>query len=158
MLTKRVEKKIDRNCTQMLQVILSKSWKQHPTQEQLYGHLPSISKNIQIRQVIHGWRSKNEFVSNILLWTPSHWRASVGQPTRTYLQLLCMDRGCSLEDLPEAIKDRDKWWERESGKSVLAAWHDDDNIYIFFQPDRQDVKQSQFLSRINLVLNNVSFS
>ena len=38
--------------------------------------------------------------------------ASVGQWTRTYLQKLCMDTGCSLEDLLEAMDDRDEWQER----------------------------------------------
>ena len=30
----------------------------------------------------------------------------------------------SLEDLPGAMDDRDEW-ERGSGRSMLAAWHDD---------------------------------
>ena len=30
MLTKRMEKKLDGNCTRMLQAILNKSWRQHP--------------------------------------------------------------------------------------------------------------------------------
>ena len=28
---------------------------------------------------------------------------------RTYKQLLCEDTGCSPEDLPEAMNDREKW-------------------------------------------------
>ena len=39
-LTKRLEKKLDGNYTRMLQAILNKSWRQHPTKHQLYGHLP----------------------------------------------------------------------------------------------------------------------
>ena len=31
------------------------------------------------------WRSKEELISDVLLWTPSHRHASVGQPGRTYL-------------------------------------------------------------------------
>ena len=41
-LTKRFEKKADGNCRRMLQAILNKSSKQHPTKQQLYGHLPPI--------------------------------------------------------------------------------------------------------------------
>ena len=37
-LTKRLEKKLDNNYTRMLQAILNKSWWQHPTRHQLYGH------------------------------------------------------------------------------------------------------------------------
>ena len=48
MLTKRLEKKLDGNYTRMLWAILNKSWRQHPTRHQLYGHLPPITKTIQI--------------------------------------------------------------------------------------------------------------
>ena len=49
MLTKRTEKKLNGNYTRMLQVVLNKSWRQHPTKQQPYGHLPPITKTIQIR-------------------------------------------------------------------------------------------------------------
>ena len=48
-LTKRLEKKLDGNYTRMLRAILNKSWRQHPTRHQLYGHLPPITKTIQVR-------------------------------------------------------------------------------------------------------------
>ena len=44
MLTKHMEKKLDGNYTRMPQVILNNSWRQHPTKQQLYGHLPPIMK------------------------------------------------------------------------------------------------------------------
>ena len=91
--------------------ILNKSWKQHLTKQQLYGHLPPISKTTKIRRTRHArycWRSKGELISDVFLWTPSHGRVSVERPTRTSLQLLCADTGCSLEDLPEAMDDRDE--------------------------------------------------
>ena len=43
-LTKRLEKKLDGNYTRMLRAILNKSWQQHPTRHQLYGHLPPSRK------------------------------------------------------------------------------------------------------------------
>ena len=52
-LTKRLEKKLDGNYTRMLRAILNKSWWQHPTKHQLYGHLPPITKTIQIRRTRH---------------------------------------------------------------------------------------------------------
>ena len=48
-LTKRMEKKLDDKYTRMLQAILNKSWRQHPTKQQLYGHVPPITKTIKIR-------------------------------------------------------------------------------------------------------------
>ena len=114
-LMKHIEKKLDGNCTRMLQTVMNKSCKRHPTKQQLFGHLPPISKTIQIRwtrQAEHCWRSKNELKSDVLLWTPSHRQASAGQPARTYLQQLCADTGCSLDDLLKAMDNRDKWWGR----------------------------------------------
>ena len=106
------EKKLDGNCTRMLRAILNKSWRQHPTRHQLYGHLPPITRPIQVRRTRHAghcWRSRDELISDELLWTPTHDRAKAGRPARTYIQQLCEDTGCSPEDLPEAMNDREKW-------------------------------------------------
>ena len=114
-LTKRLEKKLDGNYTKMLRAILNKSWKQHPTKQQLYGHLPPITKTIQVRRTRHAghcWWSKDRLINDIILWTPSHRRAKAGRPARTYIQQLCADKVCSLEDLPGAMDDRDGWQER----------------------------------------------
>ena len=130
-LTKRMEKKVDSNYTRMLQAILNKSWRQHPTKQQLYGHLPPITKTIKIRQtrhVGHSWRSRDELISNVLLWTPSHGWAKAGQPAWIYIQQLCANTRGSPEDLPEAIDDREGWRERVRD----MAQHDDDiNLFKF---------------------------
>ena len=52
-LTKQLEKKLDGNYTRMLRAILNKSWRQHPRRHQLYGHLPPITKTIQVRRTTH---------------------------------------------------------------------------------------------------------
>ena len=114
-LTKRLEKKLDGNYTRMLRAILNKSWRQHPTRHQLYSHLPPITKTIQTRRTRHTghcWRSKDELISDVLLWTPAYDQAKAGRPARTYIQQLCEDMGCSPEDLPEVMNDREKWRER----------------------------------------------
>ena len=113
--TKLLEKKLDGNYTRILRAILSKSWWQHPTRHQLYGHLPPITKTIQVRRTRHAghcWRSRDELISDVLLWAPTHGRAKAGRPARTYIQQLCEDRECSPEDLPRAMIDREKWPER----------------------------------------------
>ena len=103
------------NYTRMLRVILNKSWRQHPTRHQLYGHLPPITKTIQVRRTRHAgycWRSKDELISDVLLWTPTYGQAKAGRPAQTYIQQLCEDTGCNPEDLPEAMNNREKWRER----------------------------------------------
>ena len=87
-LTKRLEKKLDGNYTRMQRAILNKSWRQHPTRHQLYGHLPPITKTIQVRRTRHAghyWRSRDELIRDVLLWTPTHGRAKAGRPARTYI-------------------------------------------------------------------------
>ena len=113
MLTKCMEKKLDGNCTRMLWAVLNKSKRQSPKKQQLYGHQPSISKTIQIRQTRHVgdylW-IKDKLISDVLLWIPSQRQASIGRPAITYLQLLCTDTGCSLVDLLGVMDDKDEWW------------------------------------------------
>ena len=99
----------------MLRAILNKSGRQHPTKHQLYGHLPPVTKTIQVRwarHVGHCWRSRDELISDVLLWTPIYGRAKAGWPARTYIQQLCEDTGGNPEDLPEAMNNREKWRER----------------------------------------------
>ena len=126
-LTKRLKKKLDGNYTRMLRAILNKSWRQHPTRHQLYGHLPPITRTIQVRRTRHAghcWRSKDELISDVLLWTPAYGQAKAGRPARTYIQSCVRIRDVALRTCQR------RWMtgrsgERGSGISVLAARHDD---------------------------------
>ena len=103
-LTKRLEKKLVGNYTRMLRAILNKSWRQHPRRHQLYGHLPPITKTIQVRRTRHAGhcrRSRDKLISDVLLLTPTYGRAKAGRPARIYIQQLCEDTECGPEDLPE---------------------------------------------------------
>ena len=99
----------------MLRAILNESWRQHPTKQQLYGYLPPIMKTIKVRRTRHAglcWRSRDELISDALLWTPSHGQAKAGRPARTYIQQLCEDTGCIPEYLPEVMNDKEGLEER----------------------------------------------
>ena len=114
-LTKHMKKKLDSNYTKILREILNKSWRQHPTKQQLNGHLPPITKTIKIRRTRHTGhclRSRDELISDVPQGTPSQGRAKAGCPDRTYIQQLCANTGCTLEDLPEAMDNREVWRER----------------------------------------------
>ena len=113
-LTKRL-KKLDGNYARMLRATLNRSWQQHLTRRQLYGHLPPITKTIQARRTRHAghcWRSKDEIVSDVLLWTPAYGQSKAGRPARTFIQQVCDYTGCNPEDLPKAMNDRETWRER----------------------------------------------
>ena len=50
----------------------------------------AMTKTIQVKRTRHAghcWRSRDELISDLLLWTP------------TYGQQLCEDIGCSSEDM-----------------------------------------------------------
>ena len=116
----------------MLRAILNKSWQQH----QLYGHLPPITKTIQVRRARHAghcWRSRDELIRDVLLWIPTHGRAKAGRPARTYIQQLCEDTGCCPEDLPRAMNDREEWRERVRDIRATSAiwwWYIYIHIYV----------------------------
>ena len=121
--TKRLEKKLDGNYTRMLRAILNKSWQQHPTKYQLYGHLPPITKTIQARRTRHAGhcsRSRDELISDVLQWTPTYGRAKAGRPARNMYSSFVRIRDVALKRWTIG-----KSGERGSTISVLAALHDD---------------------------------
>ena len=75
------------------------------------------------------WRSRDELIRDVLLWTPTHGRAKAGRPARTYIQKLCEDTRCCPEDLPRAMNDREEWRVRVRDICATSAtwWY----IYIY---------------------------
>ena len=99
-----MEKKLDGNYTRMLRAILNKPWRQH-------RHKAAAVWPLQVRRTRHAghcWRSRDELISDALLWTSSHGRSKA----TTNIQQLCDDTGCSLENLQEAMDDREGYRER----------------------------------------------
>ena len=133
-LTKRLEKKLDGNYTRMLRAILNKSWQQHPTRHQLHGHLPPITKTIQVRRTRHAghcWRSRDELIRDIYSYGPPHMAVQKpdDQHEHTFSSYV------RIRDV--VLKTYLEWWtigrsgERGSGISVLPARYDDDDVYIY---------------------------
>ena len=110
------------NYTRMQHAVRNKSFKQYPFKQQLYHHLPPILQTIQVRWARHGWhywRSKDELISNFLLWTPTHGHTTVDEPAKICIHQFCVDTGCRLEDLKNVMgRERVKgihtastsWW------------------------------------------------
>ena len=113
----------------MLRAILNKSWRQHPTKQQLYGHLPPISKTIKIRRTRHAghcWRSKDELIGNVLLWTLHMGVQRQDDQIEPAYSSSMLIRDVALGSC------RKRWaigrgGERGSEISVLIARHDDDD-------------------------------
>ena len=128
-LTKSMEKKFDSNCTRMKRAVLKKSGRQHLTKQLLYRHVPPISKPIQVRAVRHAGhcrRSKSERVSYVFLWTPSHGQA---RTQSDQFEPIC-NSSVPIQDVVwKTYRERRAIGTsgmRESGKSMLAARHDDE--------------------------------
>ena len=64
------------------------------------------------------YRSKDEPVSNIVLWTPKHGRRKPGRPAITYTDILKMDTGLESTDFKSAMGDRKAW-----GTIVIRGHH-----------------------------------
>ena len=118
----------------MLRAILNKSWRQHPTRHQLYGHLPPITKTIQVRRTRHAghcWRSRDELIRDVLLWTP-HMAVQKqdDQDEHTFSSYV------RIRDV--VLKTCLGRWrigrsgERGSGKSVLPVRHNDDDESLWY--------------------------
>ena len=87
----------------MLRAILNVYWITHPSKERLCGNLvqiTSVLKERRTRFAGHCYRSKDEVVWNLILWTPKHGKAKVRRRSKTYTKQLTEDDDCQLEDLP----------------------------------------------------------
>ena len=112
-LTKDLEKKLDGNYRRMFHAVLNKSWKQHPTKQQLYCNLPPISQTIPVRRTRHAdhccWRN-DELLSDVFPWTPTKGYTSV-------VRLTFISFVWTL-DVQRAMADKDGYHrERESQKN-----------------------------------------
>ena len=128
-LTKRLERKLDGNYTRMLRAVLNRSWRQHPTRHQLYGHLPPSWKLYKLDEP----DTRD---------TAGEARTSCGPPHMDVQKQddqheLTYSNYVRTQDV--TLKTCRRRWmigrrgERGSGISVLAARHDDDDddIYIY---------------------------
>ena len=96
-----------------------------PTRHQLYGHLPPITKTIQVRRTRHAghcWRSRDELLNDELLWTGQNQDDQHKHTSSNYVRI----QGVALKTC------RRRWTierigERGSGISVPMAQHDDDD-------------------------------
>ena len=122
-LTEHIEKNLDGNCTRMLQAILNKSWKQHPTAAvrppttHLKDHPDQMNKTCGTQLEVKGWTHKPSSPMDPLTWM-CKWRTTSLNLYTAALYELRMEPGRSAGS--------NEWWS-ERRKSVLPAQHDDDD-------------------------------
>ena len=120
-LTKRMEKKLDGNYTRMLRAILNRSWRQHPTKQQQYGHLPPSRKLSKLDEP-DMQDTGGEVGTSDVLCGPLH--------------MVKKKQGHQLE--PTYSRYRKQWTigrggDKGSEMSVRMAQHDDDDDEIISQ-------------------------
>ena len=80
----------------------------------------------------HGWKTNDQLISDVLLRIPINRRARVGRLEKIYTHQLNVDTRYSLEDLPGAMVDRNRWRESHG-----VPWLDDIYIYIYMGNKRE---------------------
>ena len=123
------------NCTRKIGAVLNKSWSQYPSKQQLYGHLLSLSKIIEIRRATHVGNCKKQGQA---MYTCGSFNTD-GQMTSDQLEPIY---NSSVQTQDVSWKSCRGWWTigtsggRGSRKSKLADHLDNVEIYrkccIFF--------------------------
>ena len=91
---------------------------------------PPITKTIQVRRTRHAghcWRSRDELIRDVLLWTPHTWlcKKQDDQHEHTFSSYVMIRDVVLKTYLGRWTLGRSG--ERGSGISVLPAWYDDDD-------------------------------
>ena len=100
----------------MLRMVQNISWREHLTNDRLYGNLPKISQKIRQRRMRlagHCFRHEEEIANKLVLWQPNDGRARRGRQKTTYLDVLLQDTGvANLSELKTIMLDRVNWKKR----------------------------------------------
>ena len=107
----------------MISAVVNKSWKQHPTNEQLFSYLPLISKTIRVTS----WETKTKS-SATYFYAPQHMDVPVLADCWRLIYI------SSVRTLDVVWRT---WWDQwmigtgiekeEAGKIVPSAWLDNDD-------------------------------
>ena len=118
-LTKTLEKQLNGCYTRMLRMAFNVSYKDHMTNEELYGDLPPVSRKIQQRRMRlagHCWRHPEELANKLVLWEPLEGTRKRGQQKTTFIDNLLQDTGLeNTLELKSFMEDRLEW------KGIVAS-------------------------------------
>ena len=117
-----MEKKLDGNSTRMLRAILNKSSRQHPIKQQLYSHIPPITKTMKVTRTRHAGQIGTYFSG------PLH----IDEQRQDDQLEPIYNSSVPVQDV--ALKTDQKRWTIEKGGgrglriSVLVVRHDDEDV------------------------------
>ena len=90
---------------------LNVSWKDHITNDVLYGEMSKVSTKVQQRRMRlagHCIRHPEEMANKLVLWEPSDGKRSRGRRSLTFIDTLLEDTEMeNKQELKSIIEDRD---------------------------------------------------
>ena len=93
-LTPSLEKSLNGCYTRMLRAVFNVSWRDHVTNQQLYGSIPQITEKIRSRRLQlagHCYRHPDLPAHDVLLWQPTHGRRNRERPATNFTTTLLRD-------------------------------------------------------------------
>jgi hypothetical protein len=111
-MTTSTQRSLDGCYTRLLRSALDVSWKDYIPNTALYGNLPQVTTKIRERRLKfagHCRRTKDQVVSDLVLWKPTQGIRKPGRPIKTYTNLLCDDTNLKCEDIDSCMQDRRIW-------------------------------------------------
>ena len=115
-ITKAMEIKLDGLYTKLLRRVLNVSWRDHISNKELYSKLPLLSSTIRQRRLHfagHCFRTINQPVTDLLLWTPSMGKRGRGAGIKTFPKSLLEDTALSSNhEIQILMADRQLWRQR----------------------------------------------
>ena len=99
----------------MLRTVLGVIWKEHKTNEELYGKLMKVTDSLRVRRlrfIGHYWRNKDELANKVLMLEPKQGTRRRGKPATTYLDQLKKDTEMSSPEISRRL-----WKTGKNGES-----------------------------------------
>ena len=126
-LTQTMETRLDGLYTKLLRRALNISWRDHVSNQELYGDVPKLSLTIQQRRLRfagHCYRSTNQPISKLLFWTPTGGKRGSGAGNKTFIKMLKKDTKLQSEtEIQRLMADRLLWRQRVN--NVIVSSKDD---------------------------------
>ena len=112
-LTEALEKSLNGCYTRMLRAVFDVSWRDHMTNNQLYGNIPKVTDKITSRRLQfagHCFRHPELPANEVLLWQPKHGKQNRGRPAATYVTTLLRDtEAANVEEVQTQLGARNLW-------------------------------------------------
>ena len=125
--TKTFEDRINGCYTQLLRRVLNISWRDHKTNEEVYGEIPPLANSVRKRRLQfagHCLRASDQPVSRVLFWTPSEGHSSRGRRSTTYPDSISKDLDLEPNEVQQLMLDKLAWRKFVTAASNIPSKDD----------------------------------